>query len=91
MEITDSVMTSASTFHTAWRVDEQADEWRVSWLPDRTLTRNEALSALTLAEMVLGDDPPGMREPLIQVFASELGMSPEDAVSAVEAAGARDE
>ena len=84
MEITESVMTSAITAHTAWRVDEQAGTWRVSWLSDRLLSRNDAITAMTLAETVVGSDFSNKRGGLIRAFAGELGMTADDAVLAVE-------
>ncbi len=77
-------MTSAITVHTAWRVDEQADTWRVSWLAERVLNRNDAITAMTLAETVVGEDFSDRRGALIRTFAGELGMSADDAVLAVE-------
>ncbi len=81
-------MTSAITVHTAWRVDEQTDTWRVSWLADRVLNRNDAITAMTLAETVIGTDFSDERGALIRAFAGELGMSADDAVLAVETGGA---
>jgi hypothetical protein len=48
-KITDAEMTSDSTRHTA---QATGDGWAVSWLPGRTLTQNQAVTAMTLAEEV---------------------------------------
>src|SRR6185369_10294465 len=47
--ITDTAMSSTSTDHTARRT-QPTGQWRVSWLPHRLLTRNEAATAMTIAE-----------------------------------------
>ncbi|MGH3248187.1 MAG: hypothetical protein ACRDOI_18585 [Trebonia sp.] len=80
-QITSDEMTSNLTPHTARPTD---GGWLVSWLPGRVLTWNEAITAMTLAEMVresLGDEPnPSVRYwPHIEGWAAELGM---DAVNA---------
>lgn len=43
-------MTSDQTRHTARAADDGG--WTVSWLPGRTLTRNQAVTAMTIAEAV---------------------------------------
>lgn len=50
--ITDRQMTSAVTPHTARRVQLAPERWRASWCPERTLTRNQAVTAMALAELV---------------------------------------
>jgi hypothetical protein len=49
-KISDTEMTSDITRHTATHTD---DGWTVTWLPGRTLTRDEAITAMTVAEMVI--------------------------------------
>jgi len=48
-KITDQGMFSDQTRHTAKRTESG---WLVSWLPGRTLTRNQAVTAMTIAEAV---------------------------------------
>lgn len=48
--VTEALMHSASKRHVAKHQGDGA--WRVSWLPDRTLTRNESLTAMRLAEAI---------------------------------------
>jgi hypothetical protein len=49
--ITDTEMTSDQTRHTA-HVTETGS-WAVSWLPNRVFTRNQAVTAMTIAEIVV--------------------------------------
>lgn len=51
IKITDEAMTSDTTPHSA-RAD--GDGWAVTWLPGRALARNQAVSAMVLAETVAG-------------------------------------
>lgn len=52
------------------------DGWVASWLPDRTLTRDEAITAMTLAELV-ADGGPGH---LVRHYAAELDVPAADAI-----------
>lgn len=87
MKITDTVMTSDQTPHkaTAGPVANGQQFWTVTWLPGRQLTRNEAITAMILAETVaagLGDhtDPQWLH---IDGWAAELGLHGTDAVGKV--------
>jgi hypothetical protein len=76
-------MTSPATPHTATAT---GDGWQVSWLPGRTLTRNQATTAMVIANIVggrgvsLSDDPTW---PFLDNWAAELGLSGPDAVARV--------
>lgn len=48
MHLEPGGMCSSETGHEA---REDADGWRVSWLPDRVLTRDGAVTALMLVEL----------------------------------------
>jgi len=77
--ITDRLMRSTDTAHTARLTDAG---WEVSWLPGRVLDRNQAVTAMTIAETVgrgvrLSDDPIW---PHLDGWATELGLSGPDAV-----------
>jgi hypothetical protein len=80
IRITDTHMTSPNTPHTATATDAG---WEVSWLPGRTLDRNQATTAMTIADIVggrgvgLSDDPIW---PFLDNWAAELGLSGPDAV-----------
>ncbi|MEV0032624.1 hypothetical protein [Nocardia sp. NPDC050793] len=51
--VTDWSMTSDCTNESAQRVaDKWPKSWRLSWLPDRLLTREQALAGMDLAEIV---------------------------------------
>lgn len=85
LTITDKIMRSDQTAHTA-RLGHFAagDAWRVSWLPQRLMNRNAAITAMTVADLVsqgegmgLHDDP---RWPVVDGLAAELGLSGPDAV-----------
>jgi hypothetical protein len=56
--ITDDQMNCNATGHTARRTEAG---WQVSWLPGRTLTRNQAITALTLSEAAGRNLRPGDR------------------------------
>jgi hypothetical protein len=72
VRITDTSMTCDGSDHTATLVDES---WQVSWLPDRTLDRNGAITALTLADIYAANPPPGDRDWLLAAdFERELGI-----------------
>lgn len=77
--ITDDTMTSTNSPHTARRVD---GGWTVSWLPDRILDRNQALTAMTIAELVATNHvTPGSRYWLhLRAWAAELGLTESEAI-----------
>jgi hypothetical protein len=82
--ITDTLMRSTETAHTAtaWPVPGEPTLWTVTWLPGRNLTRNQAITAMTIAAYVgrgvgLSDDPVW---PHIEGWAAELGLSGARAV-----------
>lgn len=82
--ITDTLMSSNTTPHTAkFHPDAAADgngAWVVSWLPGRRLlTRNQAITALTLAESI---NNPRMA-PHMANWAAELDLDLDDALQAV--------
>ena len=58
-------------------------EGRVSWLPGRLMDRNTAITAMTLAEVVVTDDVnPGHRLWLhIEGWSAELGLTAPDALT----------
>ncbi|NDL60992.1 hypothetical protein [Phytoactinopolyspora mesophila] len=80
----DHMISRASTHH-ARRV--HGHDWEVSWLPEQQLTRNDAITAMTLAEIVatktaaggLSCDDPDWS--LIDALASELGLTGPAAVT----------
>ncbi len=81
LTITDTVIRSDQTTHTALR--SKSGRWHVSWLPGRTVDRNQAITAITLAEVVgargvrLPGDPIW---PFLDNWAAELGLSGPQAV-----------
>ena len=83
----DTTMT-ASCGHAAHAVDEHQPygRWRVSWLPGRTVSRNQATTALVLASHITaGATSPAHRHwPHITGWAAELDLTGEDAVAAVQ-------
>jgi hypothetical protein len=60
----------------------------VSWLPDRPLTHNQAVTALVLAMCVTdgATGPAHPRWPHVQGWAAELGLTAPDAVTAIRLA-----
>lgn len=79
---------TASSGHSAHAVDERKPygRWRVSWLPGRTVSHNQATTALVLASHVTaGATSPAHRHwPHIAGWAAELDLTPEEAVAAVQ-------
>jgi hypothetical protein len=92
LTITDKIMRSDQTAHTArLACFEAGDAWRVSWLPQRLMDRNAAITAMTLADLAsagegigLHDDP---RWPVVDALAAELGLSGPDAVVRISEPG----
>jgi len=91
IRITDTHMTSPDTPHTAAAI---GGGWEVTWLPGRTLDRNQAITAMTIADTVggrgvgLSDDPTWS---FLDNWAAELGLSgPEAVVRASEPPDARE-
>lgn len=90
IHITDEAMSSDRTRHRArlWPVPgHQAPGtlWEVTWLPGRYLERNQAITAMVLAETVasgFGDhtDPQWLH---VDGWAAELGLSGPDAVGKI--------
>jgi len=82
LTINDSSMSSDRTAHTARHAPDR-NGWEVSWLPGRTLDRNTAITAMTLADTAA---EPGLHEghrlwPHIQSSAQEHGLTAPDAIA----------
>ena len=79
------VFTSDGTKHRAWNIGNgTAETWRVSWLPERKLTQDQAVAALNIAERVgtgWSSPNPGISD--VNDWADELGMSAAVAVQLV--------
>ena len=77
-------MSSDRTAHTA-RPSADRTGWEVSWLPGQTLDRNNAITAMVLADTTA---EPGLREghrlwPHIQSWSQELGVTAPDAIARI--------
>ena len=84
--ITGETMTSDITPHSA---RGEGGGWIPTWLPGRALTRNQAITAMVLAEAVAeGSDHTGKRWPFIEGWADELGITGTDAVTKINHYGA---
>ncbi len=81
--ISDTTITSDQNPHTARLAPGCQHQWEVSWLPGRTLDRNTAITAMTLAETAAEADlHEGHRLwPHIQSWAAELGLTGTDALA----------
>lgn len=94
MTINDTEMTSDQTRHTASvvlgvTVEGGPTAWSVTWLPGRALTRNQAITAMTIAEAigahdVLGDPLHADHRlwPHLDGWAAELGITGPHALAA---------
>src|SRR6266581_4523334 len=92
IKINDDSMASDRSPHTA-RLRPMPDAaeaptmWRVSWLPGKPLGRNEAITAMVIADVAGRDgiDSTHRNWPFVTSWAAELGMGPADAVRAATA------
>ncbi len=86
IRITDEAMTSDTTPHSA---RAEGDGWAVTWLPGRVLTRNQATTAMVLAETAADGtgDHTDKRWLFIEGWANELGITGTDAVSMISSHG----
>ncbi|WP_330230201.1 hypothetical protein OHA40_30050 [Nocardia sp. NBC_00508] len=79
---TEWTMTSDITPEAAYRDTDTTDGWRLSWLPDRRLTRTQALAGMRLDELL--SDPrmvhDRMAQARVEVYADELGILRDHAV-----------
>jgi hypothetical protein len=87
LTINDRTMTSDRTDHTARLAPGEHRQWEVSWLPGRRITRNQAITAMTLAEESSPGGPPDRNRlwPHIQGWAADLGMTAEQAMTRISA------
>jgi hypothetical protein len=87
--ITGDQMNCNATGHTAHRGDAG---WQVSWLPGRTLDRNQATTAMVLGEAAGRGPQPGDRIwPFVEAWAAELDLpSGAEAVRLARGREARD-
>lgn len=88
IRITDTEMVSNKTRHVArFYPDAAADgrgAWVVSWVPLRLLNRNQAITAMTIAEFAAdGLTPEDRRWPHVQAWTAELCLTAENAVALV--------
>jgi hypothetical protein len=85
--IHDRTMTSDRTAHAARLAPGTQHHWEVSWLPGRRLTRNEATTAMTLAEACSTTASPERNRlwPPIQGWAGELGITADHVITRITA------
>ncbi|TVY99993.1 hypothetical protein EAS64_38555 [Trebonia kvetii] len=85
--ISDRTMTSDRSPHAARLAPGTQDHWEVSWLPGRRLTRNEAITAMTLAETcsTTAAPDPDRQWPFIEGWAAELGITTGHAITRISA------
>ncbi|MFI9510009.1 hypothetical protein [Nocardia sp. NPDC052566] len=77
--VSASMMTSDETTHMARCVG--GDRWVVSWLPGRTLSGAQAVTAMTIATTVATQPTPsGAEWVLLDSLALELGLTAREAV-----------
>lgn len=86
--IRETSMVGDITAHHAERIVDEAapyvdaEHWRVSWLPGRVLTRDQAVTAMVLAEVVWREElrPESRWWGFIDKWAGELELTGPDAV-----------
>ncbi|MFJ9743952.1 hypothetical protein, partial [Streptomyces sp. NPDC101166] len=79
--VSASMMTSDLTAHIARCVG--GDRWVVSWLPGRTLTGQQAVTAMTIASAVTDESPSDAGWAILDGLALELGLTAREAVGMV--------
>lgn len=83
-KISDTEMTSDQTRHTAKLVKLPSPltgySWQVTSLPGRHLTRDQAITAMTIAEMTMAESTDAVL-PHVAGWAAELGLSDVDAIA----------
>lgn len=86
MYVCEWSITSGVVSEFAERLPGRADaDWRVSWLPGRLLTREQAIAAMELVELLFEPDrgaDPAARD-AITAAAELLGIRPIDAAAAL--------
>ncbi|WP_245663465.1 hypothetical protein [Nocardia inohanensis] len=80
--VSASMMTSDLTQHIARCVG--GDRWVVSWLPGRTLSGQQAVTAMTIASNVAGAPPTDIEWAVLDGLALELGLTGREAVWMVQ-------
>jgi hypothetical protein len=89
LHIADGRMDSDVTTHVAHRLPVREDPapgaWMVSWCPLETWNRDQAVTAMTLAETLANPEAqPGHRLwPHVKGWSAELGMTLEQVVAAL--------
>jgi hypothetical protein len=83
LTVTDELITSDQTAHTARTAPGHRQAWEVTWLPGWYMSRNAAITAMTLAEAVAaaGSHPGHQLWPHIEAWAAELGLTAAEAVA----------
>lgn len=76
--VSASTMTSDLTRHIARCVG--GDRWVVSWLPGRTLTGQQAVTAMTIASTGTERDPTETEWAMLDNMALELGLTAREAM-----------
>ncbi|MGW2663267.1 hypothetical protein ACWCW7_20090 [Nocardia tengchongensis] len=79
--VSASMMTSDLTSHIARCVG--GDRWVVSWLPGRTLTGQQAVTAMTIASAGTGQAPSDAQWAILDGLALELGLTAREALGMV--------
>ncbi|MQY18494.1 hypothetical protein [Nocardia macrotermitis] len=79
--VSASMMTSDLTQHIARCVG--GDRWVVSWLPGRTLTGQQAVTAMTIASTANGHRPTEAEWTMLDSMALELGLTAREAIGMV--------
>ncbi|APB00494.1 hypothetical protein [Nocardia seriolae] len=79
--VSASMMTSDLTSHIARCVG--GDRWVVSWLPGRTLSGQQAVTAMTIAATVTEHTPTDTEWAMLDGLALELGLTARECVGMV--------
>jgi hypothetical protein len=81
--INDDSMSGDHTGHTARPASGYQHAWEVSWLPGRLLDRNEAITAMVLADLAASDTLHDRHRlwPHAEGWAAELGLTAPDALA----------
>jgi hypothetical protein len=76
LTVTDDLITSDHTTHTARPVPGHPHAWQVTWLPGQEISRSGAVTAMVLADTASSNLHPSHRLwPHISGWAAELGLT----------------
>lgn len=81
LAIHDDIISSDNSCHTAHPAPGHDHAWHVSWLPGRIMDRNNAITAMVLADVGADVHPGHQLWPFVEGWSAELGLQASDALA----------